>query len=235
MMVDTVRGQEAVVDALPQAVGVERVAEVAVRVPVVLAEWRGGHAQLVGEMEVLQDFPPAAFVAGTAAMTLVDDDQVEEIGGIFPEQAETSFIFGDGLVDRKVHLPARADLAVFDFPAGLAEGREGLVLGIVDQDVTVCQVQNLRPPMLAGPVPAAVPELPGDLKPDLGLARARGHCDQNPVVAAEDGLDGSADSDLLVVPQRLAAVLETGREELFGGLGVGDSLAGPQSRPEFSG
>ena len=71
--------EEAVVDALPQAVGVDRVAEVAVGVAVVLAQRRGRHAELVGRLEVLEDLAPVALVAGAAAMALVDDDEVEEV------------------------------------------------------------------------------------------------------------------------------------------------------------
>ena len=97
--VDAVRSQEAIVDALPQAVRVERIAEVLVRVPVVLAKRRGGHAQLVGGLVVIQNFTPTAFVAGTAAVALVDDDQVKEVGGILPVQARTPFVFGDRLID----------------------------------------------------------------------------------------------------------------------------------------
>ena len=42
-----VRGQEAVVNALPQAVGVLRVAKIQVGVAVLVAQGRGGHAKLI--------------------------------------------------------------------------------------------------------------------------------------------------------------------------------------------
>jgi len=32
-------------------------------------------------------------------MALVDDDQVEEVGGILPVQARTPLVFGDRLID----------------------------------------------------------------------------------------------------------------------------------------
>ena len=47
--------EEAVVDPLPQAVLVDRVAEVEVGVAVVLAQRRGGHAELERRLEVVED------------------------------------------------------------------------------------------------------------------------------------------------------------------------------------
>ena len=170
-----VRGQEAVVDALPQAVGVDRVAEVAVGVDVVLPLRRGRHADLVGRLEVFQDFPPVAIVAGAAAVALIDHDQVEEVAGELLVEPRPPLVLGDGLVDGEVHLPAVAQLVFADLDAGVAEGGEGLVLGVIDQHVAVGQVENLGPAVLARAVPARRPELPADLEGHERLARAGGH------------------------------------------------------------
>ena len=126
---DAVGGEEAVVDALPQAVGVERVAEVAVGVAVVLAQRGGRHAELVGGLEVLEDLAPVALVAGAAAMALVHDDQVEEVGRVLAVEAGAALVLGDGLVDGEVHLAALAGLAVLDLAAGVAERAKVLSLG----------------------------------------------------------------------------------------------------------
>ena len=147
---DAVRGEEAVVDALPQAVRVERVAEVEVGVAVVLAQRRGGHAELVGRLEVLEDLAPVALVAGAAAVALVDDDEVEEVGRVLAVEARPALVLGDGLVDGEVHLAALDRLAVLDLVARVAERREDLVLRVVDEDVAVGEVQDPRPAMLAG-------------------------------------------------------------------------------------
>ena len=72
--------EEAVVDALPQAVLVDRIAEVEVGVAVVVAQRRRGHAELIGGLEVFEDGAPRAVVAGAAAVAFIDDDQVEEVG-----------------------------------------------------------------------------------------------------------------------------------------------------------
>src|SRR3954469_20686984 len=53
--VDPIGGEEAVLDALLQAVGVDRRAEILVGVSVVVPEGRSRHAQLVGRIEVVED------------------------------------------------------------------------------------------------------------------------------------------------------------------------------------
>ena len=54
------RSQKAVVNALSQAVGVNGVAEVQVGVAILVAQRRGGHADLVGGGEVFEDLAPVA-------------------------------------------------------------------------------------------------------------------------------------------------------------------------------
>ena len=80
--VHAVGRKEAVIDALPEAVGVERIVEIAVCVAVVLPQRRCRHAELICRLEILQNLPPVAFVAGAAAVALVHDDEIEEIPGI---------------------------------------------------------------------------------------------------------------------------------------------------------
>jgi hypothetical protein len=50
---DPIRREEAVIDSLPQAVFVNRIAEVAIGVARLGAEWGGGHAELGSWLEVL--------------------------------------------------------------------------------------------------------------------------------------------------------------------------------------
>ena len=97
-------------------------------------------------------------------------------GRILLEQTRPALILGDGLIDGEIHFAAFDDLAGFDLVARVAEGGEGLVLRVVDQDVAVGEIENARPAVLARPVPAARPQLPADLKGDDRLAGARGHC-----------------------------------------------------------
>jgi hypothetical protein len=70
--------QEAVIDALTQAVLVDRVAEIAIGVSRFDAQRRRRHAKLVRRFKILEDHTPGAVVAGAAAVTLVDNHQVEK-------------------------------------------------------------------------------------------------------------------------------------------------------------
>ena len=122
--VHAIRREESVIDALPQAVGVERIAEIRVRVAVVLPQRRRRHAELECRLEVLQDLAPVAFVPGAAAMALVHDDEVEEVAREFPDRARAGCSsLRDGLIGREIHLAALDRLAL-DLPARVAERRE---------------------------------------------------------------------------------------------------------------
>ena len=77
---DLERCQESVVNAFLQAVCVERLVEIAdVRLVAGLLG-RRRHTQLNGIAEILQNFTPVAVVLGTASMTLINDDHIEELG-----------------------------------------------------------------------------------------------------------------------------------------------------------
>ena len=77
---DLIRGEEAVADALFQGVGVDRLTEVMDVGNVASFLGRGGETDLRGRGEIFQDFPPGRILGGTAAVALVDHDQVEEGG-----------------------------------------------------------------------------------------------------------------------------------------------------------
>ena len=72
--------QKAVIDALPEAVFVERVAEVQIGVAIVRAQRGGGHSQLTGRLEVIENPTPGTVVTGAATVALVHDNQIEEFG-----------------------------------------------------------------------------------------------------------------------------------------------------------
>ena len=91
---DLVGREEAVVDALLQRVGVDRLAEVVDVRDVFGFLRRGGQADLGGAGEVVEDFAPGGILRGAAAMALVDHDQVEEPG----ENSRKSFWRSSGPV-----------------------------------------------------------------------------------------------------------------------------------------
>ena len=184
------RRQEAVVDALLERVDVDRLAEIGVGVHVVLALGRGGQAELHGGGEVVQDAAPVALVVGAAAMALVDDDEVEEVRRILAEIGRGLAVLRrpahEGLEDGEEqaavlrHLALLADVLRRDpHQRILGEGGEGVV-SLVGEDVAVGEEQDARAARrLAAQVPAAVEQLPGDLKGDEGLARAGGQREQD--------------------------------------------------------
>ena len=140
--------KESVFNPLSQAVGVNGIAKIRVGIPVVVPQRRGCHTKLVGRLEIFQDLPPVALVSGAPPVTLVHYDQVEEVRAYSLNKPGRALILGQGLVDGKVHLPAFDCLSIFDLPAGITEWGECLVLGIIDQDVSVGQVENAWPAVL---------------------------------------------------------------------------------------
>src|ERR1035437_778398 len=135
----SIGGEEAIIDSLTLAIGIDRIAEVAVSVPVVLPQRRGSHADLEGVLKILQNLPPVAFVAGASAMALVHDNKVEEIAGVFPIETGAVRVAGNSLVDGEVHLPA-LDGFPFDLAPSVAERRENLVFGFVYENIAVGEV-----------------------------------------------------------------------------------------------
>jgi hypothetical protein len=195
---------------------------------------RGRHAELVGRLEVFQDFPPVTIVAGAAAVALVDHDQVEEVRRELAVQPRPALVLGQRRVDGEVHFAAVAQRPFADLDAGVAEGGEGLVLGIIHQHVAVGQVEDLGPAVLARAIPQRRPELPTGLDGHERLARARGHAEQHPPVSRQDGMDGTIDGDFLVVPRVLAGEVVGGRQQPLGGLG-GEMLGARQPAPQLVG
>ena len=213
--VDAVGGEEAVLDTLAQGVDVDRLAEVGVGVHVRVALGRGGHPELEGGLEVVQDLPPGALVSGATPVALVHDDQVEEVGRILTVEPRAAFVLGDRLVDGEIHLPPLADFAVGDLEPRIAEGDEVLVLRVVHEDVAVGEVEDsrfsLRLPLA---VPHGVPQHPAYLERNERLARARRHREQHPLSPPEDRLHDPMDGDLLVVAEVLLGLMVAGRKEL---------------------
>ena len=95
-----VGGEEPVVDALLERVRVDGFAEV-VDVGDVLGFLRGGgQPDLGGGLEVLEDRSPFRIGSGASAVTLVDDDEVEEVSGKLVVDGFSVFTADDGLVER---------------------------------------------------------------------------------------------------------------------------------------
>lgn len=151
---DAIRGQEAVRDALREAVLIERIAEIVVGVDVILSPRRRCHPDLGRRLEPFEDFPPVAVVASTAAMTFVNDDEIKEIARILAIKAGTVLVTRDGLVDREIHVAALDRQTAGDLVTGVAKWAEVLCHRIVHQDVAISEKQNLRVPVDPFGIPA---------------------------------------------------------------------------------
>src|SRR5947207_1291865 len=172
---DTIGGKETILDALPQAVLVERIAEVEVGVARVFAQGRCGHAELIGRLKVFEDYPPCTVIASAAPVTFVHDDEIEEIASESFEQPHSTFVLSQSLIEGEVHLAAVHNLTGFNLVACVTKSGKDSILGLVHQNVAVGEVQDAWPSVLTCPVPTRVPQLPTQLERHSRLARTRSH------------------------------------------------------------
>jgi hypothetical protein len=101
--VDTVWSEKTVVDSLPQAVFIDGIPEVQISVAVVFAQRCRCHAELESRLEMLKDYPPRTIAPCAAAVTLIDNDEIEEIQGVVAEEPFAPFILCERLIDREIH------------------------------------------------------------------------------------------------------------------------------------
>src|SRR4051794_16319415 len=69
--------KKAVIDALPETVLVDRISEIQIGVTIVSTQRGCCHAKLISGLEVIEDNTPRTVISGTAAVTFVDNDQIE--------------------------------------------------------------------------------------------------------------------------------------------------------------
>src|SRR5262249_7375395 len=106
---DLVRGEEAILNALLQRVGVDRLTEVVNVGNVLRLLRRCGQTNLRGAREVVEDLAPRRIVSGTASMTLIDYDQVEEVRREVTEDLLALLRAGDRLIEAEIDLVGRVD------------------------------------------------------------------------------------------------------------------------------
>ena len=206
-----------VLDALPEAILVNRIAEVFVSVAVVLAQWSSSHSELGGWRKVFQNLAPRAIFARAAAVTLIHDDEVEKVGRVFSVKAGATLVFRQCLIDGEVDLAALNYLPVFDFRACIAERGKDLILWVVDENIAIGEIENLRTAMLSSAVPARIPKLPADLKGDRRFTSPRRHRQKDAALASDDRFDCATDHNLLVITLALFKREIDRREELLDG------------------
>ena len=98
----TLYGQEAILDALLEAVGVDGIAKVVDVGHLGGFLRRSGQADLGRRAEVAQDSRQAGVLGRAAAVTLIHDDEVEEVRAELLVDVALFPAAGDGLVQRQV-------------------------------------------------------------------------------------------------------------------------------------
>src|SRR5450759_490022 len=94
--------EESVLDALLERVGVDGIPEVVAGGDLRGFLGRGGQTELGRSGKVIQDFAPGRIGGGAAAVALVHDNEVEEIGRELLEDVFRFLSAGDGLVQGQV-------------------------------------------------------------------------------------------------------------------------------------
>ena len=202
--IDDLEGrEESVLDALLEAVGVHRVAEVRDVGDVPRLLGRRGHANLCRGREIFQNSAPAALLLGGAAMALIDDHEVEEVRLKQRGVMLLLVVPDELLIQGEVHLIRRDAAGIvlghIDLVDGLFQRCKVLLDGLIDQYVSVSQIQDFL-------FHAAAQQAVDDLERGVGLARARRHDEQNPVLPAGDGVQRAVHGDALIVAGRIGAL-----------------------------
>ena len=136
-------------------------------------------------------------------MALIDDHEVEEVRLKQCGVVLLVVIPDELLIQGEVHLIGRDAAGVVlgdaDLVDGLFQRREVLLDGLANQHVAVGEVQDF-------PFHAAAQQPVDDLERGVGLARARRHDEQNPVLPAGDGVQRAVHGDALIVAGRIGAL-----------------------------
>src|SRR5205823_4021554 len=99
------RREKAVIDAVLERVDVDRLAEVGIGIRILFAFWRCREAKLNSRREVFEDVAPGALVICSAAMALIDDDEIKEVRRVLAKVWRRFAVLGrathEGLEDRE--------------------------------------------------------------------------------------------------------------------------------------
>lgn len=151
-------------------------------------------------MEVFEYSAPAGILLGTATVTLIDDNKVEEIR---LECTERLFILitGQLLIKGQIQLIGAVQLFALDFRHDLCKRLEVLLHGLVDKNVAVSKEQDLF-------LSAGFPKAMNNLERSISLASAGRHNEENAVLPTGNRINGAVDGDALIVARGLITQLE---------------------------
>ena len=77
--------EESIIDTILQRIGIDRITEISIRFEIVRFFRSGCESELSRRGEIFEDRSPLRLILRTTTMTLIDDDEVEEIPLIFTE------------------------------------------------------------------------------------------------------------------------------------------------------
>ena len=151
-------------------------------------------------MEVFEYPAPAGVLLGAATVTLVNDDEVEEIR---LECTERFFVLiaRQLLIEGQIQFVGAVQLFALDFRHDLCKRLEVLLHGLVNEDVAVSKEQDL---FLSTGFPKAV----DDLESGVGLAGAGRHNEKNTVLPTGYCVNGAVDGNTLIVARGFITRLE---------------------------
>ena len=195
-----VRSEEAIVDTLFQTVCIDGFTEVRDIGYLFRFLRRSSHTDLRGTVEVFEYSAPTGILLGAATVTLINDDEVEEIRLKCTERLFV-LITSQLLIEGQVQFIGAVQLFALDFRHDLCKGLEVLLHGLVNENVAVSKEQDL---FLATGFPKAV----DDLKRSIGLAGTGRHNEEDTILPTGYCINGAVDGDTLIVARGLITRLK---------------------------
>src|SRR5665213_629471 len=208
---DLERRKEPVVDAVLQRIDVDGVAEIRVRVCVVVSLGGRCESELHRRREVLEYAAPVTLVVGAASVTLINDDEVEEVGWILTEVRRwrtvvIRFPTHERLKDCEEQATVLRDLSLLR-DVGRVDAHECVlgesgerVVSLIGEDVSVGQKENARSAFrFSAQVPPTIEELPRNLESNECLAGACREREKNALVLVRNRLQHAINGDVLIV------------------------------------
>src|SRR5207249_5283795 len=137
---------------------------------------------------------------GTATMAFINDNQVKKVAWVFFIESWAIRILCDSLIGRKVYFASFVGYTILNFPTCISKVSKHFIFGIINQNISIGKIEDLRVSMLATTVPARLPELPANLEGNECFACAGCHGEQNTFRFVVDNfLDGAIDGNFLVI------------------------------------
>ena len=190
---DAIGRQEAVLDALLEAIDIDGRPEVVDVGGAFGILGRGSHTDLNGFAEIVENLLPFGVLLDRRAMTLVDDDEVEEVGTeVLVGLTCTLFVVDPLAIERHIDFVASVGILALHLGHGLVEGLEVVEHRLVDEHIAVGKIEHLAHT-------ACTTQTIDNLEGGVGLSRTGSHDEEDALLSACHGFDGAVDGLALIV------------------------------------